>query len=46
MAVLFRDLLHDGLHLRLKPHVQHPIGLVEHEVANPTEINLPRRGMG
>ena len=35
------DLLHNLPDLRLETHVQHPIGLVQHQVGAPAQVGLP-----
>ena len=34
------DLLNDLPDLRLKAHVQHPIGLIQHQVGHATEVHF------
>jgi hypothetical protein len=38
---LARELAHDPLDLRLEAHVEHPVGLVQHERADAVEVDEP-----
>ena len=38
----YTDLVYNLPYLRLEAHVQHPVGLVQHQVCAPAQVGLPR----